>query len=258
MSQTENPSKGFVTVATRTKQFLIGAENLCQSILDHYEDAKVTLFTEQRFIDDPSCQMYFRDFDKVIATPKDTDREKMWGMANSPYDITMYLDADIEIVHEDIATVFDRIEDQDMVWVELRRETAHHFAEWDWGNGELDHLTHCGGVCLYRSDNPLVKEFMTDWYDLYFKSKSGEWRPEETSKVPPSFFRWDQLPLWWLLHYSEKYKPIKWKYFDDNYRWNYYTSFGFNKDGTHNYGVVDPVVIHFSSWMDKYGDKGFL
>ena len=99
---------------------------------------------------------------------------------------------------------------------------------------------------------------MSDWYDLYFKSKSGEWRPKETSKVPPSFFRWDQLPLWWLLHYSEKYKSIKWKYFHDNYRWNYYTSFGFNKDGTHNYGVVDPIVIHFSSWMDKYGDKGFL
>ena len=54
-----------------------------------------------------------------------------------------------------------------------------------------------------------------------------------------------------------------------NYRWNYFTSFGFNTDGTHNCHIVDPkrdywktkpdpVVIHYSSWMDKYGDKGFL
>jgi len=198
-NQQKNPSKGFITVATRQKQFLIGAENLCQSILDHYEDAKVTLFTEQRFIDDPECQHYFTDFDQVIATPSNTDREKMWGMANTPYDITMYMDADIEIAHDDIATVFDRIEDQDMMWVELKKETAHHFAEWDWGNGKIDHLTHCGGVCLYRSDNPLIREFMQDWYDLYLQSKAGEWAPKETDGVPKSFFRWDQLPLWWLL-----------------------------------------------------------
>ena len=43
----------------------------------------------------------------------------------------------------------------------------------------------------------------------------------------------------------------------------------FNKDGTHNCHIVDPkrdywkfnpdpVVVHFSSWMDKFGEKGFL
>ena len=257
-NQQKNLSKGFITVATKRKQFLVGADNLKESILDHYEDAKITLFTEQKFIDDPECQHFFRDYDQVIATPSDTNREKMWGMANSPYDITMYFDADIEIRHDDIATVFDRIEDQDMMWVELKKETAHHFAEWHWGDGPIDHLTHCGGVCLYRSDNPLIKEFMQDWYDYHLKMRRGDFIPKECEYIPGSFLQWDQTTLWYLLWHDPKYKELKWKFFEDNYRWNYYTSFGFNKDGTHNYGVVDPVVIHFSSWMDKYGDKGFL
>ncbi len=83
-NQQKNLSKGFITVATKRKQFLVGADNLKESILDHYEDAKITLFTEQKFIDDPECQHFFRDYDQVIATPSNTNREKMWGMANSP------------------------------------------------------------------------------------------------------------------------------------------------------------------------------
>lgn len=256
--QTENPSKGFVIVATKQKQFLIGAENVCQSILDYYEDAKITLFTEQKWIDDPEFQKYFYDYDNVIATPGDHTREKMWGMANSPYDLTFYLDADVEIAHEDIEHSFDRLDGHDMVFVELQKRTKHHFAEWDWGDGELDHLTHCGGICLYDKRNPLVVDFMNDWYYNYKKQKDGAFNPKEYDDVPNSFKQWDQLTLWYQLWHDPKYKSIKWKYFEDNYRWNYYTSFGFNKDGTHNYGVVDPVIIHYSSWMDKSGSKGFL
>jgi len=274
----ENPTKGFVTVATKREQFLIGADNLCQSILDHYEDAKVTLFTEQRFIDDPNCQHFFRDFDQVIATPRGTNREKMWGMANSPYDLTFYVDADIEIVHSDIKKVFNHLDGYDMVYVNLTKEGAKHFAEWNWGpnlyddgyKGVPDHLTHCGGVALYDTRNPLIKEFMNDWYELFIKQRDGTWDPIEFQSIQKGNFRqWDQLTLWWLIYHSPKYKSLKWNFFEDNYRWNYFTSFGFNIDGTHNCHKVDPnrdywktnpdpVVIHYSSWMDKFGDKGFL
>lgn len=257
MNQSKEPSKGFVVVATKKKQFLIGAENLCQSILDFYEDAKITLFCEQKWIDDPECQVYFTDFDQVIATPGDHIREKMWGMANSPYDLSFYIDADCEVAHEDIEYSFDRLDGHDMVFVELQRKTKHHFAEWDWGDGELDHLTHCGGICLYDKRNPLVVDFMNDWYYNYKNQKIGKFEPEEYKTVPGSYREWDQLTLWYQLWHDPKYKSIKWKFFEDNYRWNYYTSFGFNKDGTHNYGVVDPVIIHYSAWMDK-GDKGFI
>lgn len=252
----ENPSKGFVIVATQKIQFLIGASNLAQSILDHYEDAKITLFTEQKWIDDPKYHSHFQDLDQVIATPGSHIREKMWGMANTPYDLSFYIDADCEVVHTDIEKSFDRLKDQDMVFVELTHETKGHFTDWDWGNGELDHLTHCGGICLYDSRNPLVVDFMSDWYYNFKNQKQGSFEPTEYKHIPHRYRTWDQLTLWYQLWHDPKYKSIKWKYFEDNYRWNYYTSFGFNKDGTHNYGVVDPVILHYSSWMDKDGSKG--
>ena len=274
----KNPSKGFVTVATQTIHFIIGAQNLAESILDYDEEARVTLFTEQHFIDDPEMQKYFTPFEYVHPTPGNHKREKMYGMANSPYDLTFYMDADIQIDHEDITKVFDHLDDgSDMVYVNLTREGARHFAEWNWGpnlydngfKGVPDHLAHCGGVALYDMRNPLVKEFMSDWYTLYLKQESRKWNPPEFDYIKKGNFRqWDQLTLWWLIYHSPKYRSIKWKFFDDNYRWNYFTSFGFNKDGTHNCHLMDPkrdywkttphpVVIHFSSWMDK-GNKGFL
>jgi hypothetical protein len=276
----KNPTKGFLTVATKRKQFLMGADNLKESLLDHYPEAQITLFTEQHFIDDPECQQYFRDFDQVLPTLSNTNREKMWGMANSPYDLTFYMDADVEIVSEDISNVFDHLEDgkYDMAYVNLTKEGAKHFAEWEWGpnlyddgwKGVPDHLSHCGGVALYDTRNPLINEFMLDWYNLYLEQRVGQWRPKEFDNIKVGDFRvWDQLTLWWLIYHSPKYKSLKWKFFDDNYRWNYFTSFGFNKDGSHNCHVVDPnrdywkinptpIVIHYSSAMDKFGDKGFL
>ena len=280
----KNPTKGFLTVATKRKQFLMSADNLKESLLDHYPEAKITLFTEQRFIDDPSCQNYFRDFDQVLPTPSNTNREKMWGMANSPYDLTFYMDADIEIVHKDISNVFDHLEDgkYDMAYVNLTKEGGYgYFAEWDWGpnlyddgwKGAPDHLAHCGGVALYDTRNPLIKEFMLDWYNLFFKQRDGEWNPIEFDNIKVGNFRqWDQLTLWWLIYHSPKYEFLKWKFFDDNYRWNYFTAFGLpNQIGNDGYNchVVDPsrdywktdpdpIVIHYSSWMDKYGEKGFL
>jgi len=275
-----NPSKGFVTVASKKKTFLMGVDNLKESILDYYPEAKITLFTEQRFIDDPDCQLYFRYFDQVLPTPSDTNREKMWGMANSPYDLTFYMDADTEARHEDIKNVFNHLEDgkYDMAYVNLTKAGSGYFAEWEWGpnlyddgwQGAPDHLAHCGGVALYDMRNPLVKEFMQDWYDLFLLQRAGRWSPPEFDNIRTGNFRqWDQLTLWWLIYHSPKYRSLRWKFFEDNYRWNYFTSFGFNKDGTYNYDYVDPnrdygknnpdpVVIHYSSWMDKDGVKGFL
>ena len=40
-------------------------------------------------------------------------------MSQSPYDLTMYIDVDCEIEHEDIKNVFDEINDNDMVFHEL-------------------------------------------------------------------------------------------------------------------------------------------
>ena len=263
----KNLSKGFVFVATKFESFLKAGYFLAETILDYMPDAKITLFTEKLFLEDENLKTLFTPFDKILPTPGSTNREKMWGMANSPYDITMYLDVDMEVVHEDICTVFDQIQNYDMRFVNLTKEGARHFAEWSWGENTLDngytgsnpqHLTHCGGVCLYNNTNPLVKQFMIDWYSVYLKQRAAIELPIEIQEVPKSFWIWDQLTLWWLLWHSPKYKELKWKFFEENYRWNYYSSFGLPWTQPNIYASKHPIIHHYSSGMDKYSEKGIL
>jgi len=250
---TEQPSRGYVIVATVKKSFLLSAFNLMESIKDFYPEAKITLFTEQEWIDTENYN--WDEFDNVFPCAS-YFRSKMYGIANTPYDQTFYIDADCVIEHEDIKHVFDNLDGHDMVYVELTEVAKHHFADWDWGPGPIDHLTHCGGVVLYDKRNPLVLEFMEDWNKIFPKQDNGDWWP--IPEIPKRFNKWDQFTLWYLIHHDPKYKSLKIKYFEDGYRWNYFSSFGFNLDGSYNYGVKDPIVLHYSSWMDKDGNKGFL
>lgn len=247
----QEPTKGYLIVASKKITFLTSAFNLIDSIKYYNPDAKIALFTEKRWFNE---DYPWDDVDHLFECGEHF-REKLYGIANSPFDQTFYIDADCVVEHEDITNVFDRLDGKDMVFVELLGEQKGHFAEHDW-NGGKDWLKHCGGVCLYDTRNPLVKDFMNDWYEIFLKQDSGDWWPDNS--IPKSLNRWDQFTLWWLIHREPKYKDLKITFFEDNYRWNYFSSYGFNTDGTHNYGVVDPVIIHYSSWMDKDGNKGFL
>ena len=44
-------SKGFIIVASKNRNFYLYAINLAESIRDYYEDCKICLVTEERFID---------------------------------------------------------------------------------------------------------------------------------------------------------------------------------------------------------------
>jgi hypothetical protein len=246
------PSKGYLIVASRKRSFLISAFNLIESIRDYHPEAKIALFAEQEWIDNEDFP--FDEVDHLYPCGS-WFREKLYGIANSPFDQTFYIDADCQVAHEDIATVHDRLDGHDMVFVELQKEQKKHFVEFDWDNGK-EWLRHCGGVCLYDTRNPLVKEFINDWYTIFEKQDRGDWWPDKS--IPHTLHRWDQFTLWWLIHKEPKYQSLKIKFFDDNYRWNYFSSFGWKVGGKCNYGVVDPVVIHYSAWMDKDGRKGYL
>src|SRR6056300_724593 len=114
-------NKGFVVVASRKNNFYIYAINLIESIKDFYPEAHVTLVTEERFIDGRE------DIADNIIFCNDHYRAKLWGMANSPYDVTMYVDADMECEHEDIMTVWDNLGDKDMVFHELTEERSKYY-----------------------------------------------------------------------------------------------------------------------------------
>lgn len=243
-------TKGFVVVASTKKFFYLSAINLIESIKDYYPEAHVTLFTEERFLDGQE-----RWADKVELVNEHT-RAKLDGMARTPYDLTFYIDADCEVEHEDIATIFDEIEDYDLLFTGLPEDRHYCYAEVYFPgatkeDGSQGGFELCGGVCLYRSENPLVKEFMKDWYDLTVRQYNGEWWPtkedgtEDLENYPASFKRWDQFSLWWLTNREPKYKDLKVGILKDDARWNFYN--GYRKP--HN---DKPVVIrHYSNTKAK-------
>jgi hypothetical protein len=247
-------NKGFIIVASRKNNFYIYAINLIESIKDFYPEAHITFVTEERFLDGRE------DIADNIILCDDHYRAKLWGMANSPYDITMYIDADMECEHEDIMTVWDNLGDNDMVFHELTEERSRYYSV---RHFEVDYIEKggwfslCGGVCLYRSSNPLVKEFMNEWYELYDKQQRGNWKPECFTRIDEwdkNLKVFDQTTLWYMTEKMEKYKDLKIGFFHDDIRWNYFTQYQYeNLKSIEN----KPVILrHYSGCLEK--DKALV
>jgi len=215
------------------------AINLAESLRDYYEDCNICLVTEERFLDGRE-----EIADQVIHCDEHY-RAKLWGMAKSPYDITMYIDADMECEHEDIRKVWDEMKDHDMVFSALTDERSYIYAERDFDTPEGKEQFHlCGGVCLYDMTKPIVREFMNDWWELTRKQMNDEWWPDGYAD---SLKSWDQFSLWWLTSREEKYKDLKIGIFDDDLRWNYYNAFNWAQ--TRPEGEV--ILRHFSAGLNK-------
>ena len=236
------PSKGYVVVASRKKFFYISALNLIESIREFYPDAKVCLVTEERFLDGRE-----KIADEVVFCDNHK-RAKLWGMAQSPWDITLYIDADTECEHEDIQYVFDELGDYDVMFTGLPEERSYCYAELKFPGGQFE---LCGAVCLYDMRNPLVREFVNDWYDLTVRQYARTWWPknekgfEDTELYPETLKRWDQFSLWWLVNKEPKYKNLKVGIFEDDARWNFFSRYKYK----HN---KKPVVIrHYSAAKAK-------
>lgn len=245
-------TKGYLCVASCDSFFYKSAINLFEAIKDFDPDAKTCLFTEKQFLDGREVgvvdDLFFLpdvDENKKWAV-KNNHRAKMWGMKNTPYDVTFYMDADMECVHEDILTVFDELKDDDIKWTVLDKPRRYCFVEVLFPAGEL---WLCGGVTLYDITNPLVREFMEDWWNLYNAQREDEWWPEDENgnpdlvNYPESLKRWDQFTLWWLTSKEEKFNSLKSGVFDNDARWNYYSKYKDQYDHTNG---TEIVLIHYS------------
>lgn len=237
-------TKGFVIVCSNNRIFYIMALNLLDSIKTFYPEAKVCLVSEKKFLDGGE-----KNFDDVIIC-NDHRRAKIWGMANSPYDLTFYIDADCEVVHEDISTVFDKFDGNDILWTVLPESRSYCYAELYFPGGRF---WYCGGVCLYNTTNPLVKEFINDWYELTKKQYDGIWWPKNDKGeddyflYPATLKRWDQFSLWWLLNKEPKYKELKHGRLDNNEdaRWNWYNGYRYK------HCENPPIIWHMSGSREK-------
>lgn len=235
-------SKGFLVVASNKPNFYKYALNLIDSIRDFYEDAKICLVTEERFLDSRGEELA----DDIIFCD-DHYRAKLWGMAKSPYDITMYIDADMECEHEDICLIWNEMKDYDIVFPKLTEDRSYIYSEWHFDSPEgRKSFSLCGGACLYDMTKPIVREFIWDWWELTRMQMSGEWWPEGYSE---SLRSWDQFSLWWLTEKEEKYKELKVGIFDDDLRWNYYNAFNFADTKPEK----EIILRHYSAGLDKDG-----
>jgi hypothetical protein len=240
----KEPSKGYLIVASRTKKFYKMGINLIRSLKDFYPEAQVCFVTEKLFCDGNES------IADHLFYCGDNHREKLWALSQTPFDITMYIDADCEILHEDIKNAFKMLDGHDLMFTPLTVGRAHYFKKSKWDNGRLE-LN--GGVFVYDIRNPLIKDFMNDWFYYYRQQQLGIWWPDlkdgkpDYDKHPKHLKAWDQFTLWWLINKNSKYKNIKLKLFDDDERWNWYSSYTEieNKSGK------DIIVYHYSSVADK-------
>lgn len=243
-SKKSDSYNGYLVVASNRSTFFSLAINLLESIRDYYPEANLCLVTEERFCDGRESVA-----DHVIYCD-DHYRAKLWGMSQTPFDKTFYMDADMECLSEGIADVFDELEDNDMVFTGLPRDRWYIFKDTEFPGGTFK---LCGGVCLYNSSNPLVTEFMNDWFVYYDRQYYNKWWPTDengkfdTITYPHHLKLWDQFTLWWLTEKEEKYKELKVDIFKEDLRWNYWA-------------ILDPrkhpkpdntVLIHYSSVYDK-------
>jgi len=240
------PSKkteGYLIVASKDSIYYDWACNLLDGIKDFYPEAKICLVTEERFIDNRADQA------DIILFCDGNYRAKLWGMANTPWDVTFYLDADMEIIHEDISKVFSELGESDLVLTTLQDEHYHIFADGNFPGGKF---TLCGAVCLYRKSE-LVDQFMQEWYDLFCVQHVRDWWPlnaygqPDYELYPSRLHVWDQFTLWWLVNKEPKYSALIIGEFEDNLKYN-------------RWGVLsrvdfpvaeDTVLLHLSSSATK-------
>ena len=236
-------TKGYLLVASRDIIYYNWACNLLDGIKDFYPEANICLVTEERFLDHRADQA-----DEILFCD-DHIRAKLWGMANSPWDVTFYMDVDMEVIHEDISKVFDELGESDMVFNVLEKKHWHVFRETEFPGGTFE---LCGGVCLYRK-SALVDQFMQDWYDIYVKQTAGVWWPSndkgefDIELYPHHLAKWDQFTLWWLVNKEPKYKSLLIGEFEENMKWNYWAILD-----RYDFPMPeDTVLIHMSCQATK-------
>ena len=220
----KNKHNGFIIVASYNKRFLDSAIFCAETLKEYYPEAHITLFTQDDWIES-SLNIIF---DNVIGGAPNNKRAKLWALDKTPYDLTVYLDADVEIMHSDIQNIFDQIDDEtDILMTKIRGYNGKISV---FPGGEL--TDHCG-LFMYRS-TPQVLEFMKQWWLLYQKQQSGEWK-WDTSLYPNELRAWDQWSYWWLQNKTEY--AIRRKFFEDDARWNFVN--GYKASETNQ-----PIIIY--------------
>lgn len=226
---------GFLIAASVHEGYVQGANYAAASIKDFYPDANVTMFVtpDLRHLVDDSV------FDYIISEDVPSHvRTKLYALSRTPYtNLTCYVDADMECMHEDVQKIWDEIpEDCDILITKIR---PYNGKEHKWSTGEM---VYHGGFFLYRS-NEHTLNFMERWWQDYKKQRSEPW-PYPVTVVPKSFAQWDQFTFWKLM--NEDKLPVNVQVFNDDARWNFV-------NGYYPHETNNPIIFYHHTLPHRVG-----
>ena len=235
--QTSQPSKGFLLVASISSAYYDAGIRLAVSIKDYYPDARITLFTHAEFVKDKHRYL----FENIHTGIPVHTRAKLYVLDKTPYDLTLYMDCDTEVWHEDIKDIFDLLGDNDIALTEIREYSGKGTAV-----NNTEKMKYHGGLFLYRNSEK-VKKFMRKWWEDYvvqIRVKPWPWA-EYTEKMRP----WDQFTFWRLC--KENKFDLKIATLPDDARWNFVYNYNDNE-------TDKPIVVHHYTIPRENVHAGFI
>jgi len=196
---------GYLIVASQFYEYYEAAHMLIDSLLDYYPEANIALFAHDEWTkDDPRCD----DLYHVQNAPNHV-RAKLAMLTETPFEKTVYIDADTFVYHEDVCKMFDF--ESDLVFTNIR-PYAGKIAKFIGGE-----MTLHGGVFGYKN-TPRVMEFMEDWWQYYNRQRNSLWWPKGIMPRD-KLVAWDQFTLWWLT--NNEYKDLDISIYEDDARYNF-------------------------------------
>lgn len=220
-------SNGYLLVASVNKAYYDAALRCAESLLDFYPEAKITLFTHEEWV----CDYAHELFEYVITDGVPNHiRAKLWALSKSPYDVTLYLDCDTVIQHEDISEVFDFLGENDILFTRNRPYNAKitKLSETE------EMIYHCG---LFLYNTATTKQLMDSWYEWYLEQRTPSWDP---TPYPEKVRPWDTFTMWNLLT-NGKFDVKVGEFPSPDARWNFVN--GYYEDELQG---TDVVVYHYT------------
>jgi hypothetical protein len=199
--------KGFIYGVGQKDAFLKSALLSAESVKDYYPEAHITLCAPKKMVSYKCKQV----FDNIICddTVPDSVRTKLWALSHTPYDITMYLDADTICLSEEIQTAFDLLDQQqkDILFTRIRLYNSNR-------KGIIPHpeFKYHGGVFLY---NRKCIPFMIEWWERWQRGQL-EWEYNDFSS---KLRCWDQFYLFYMITFTQHGLSIG--EFPEDVRWNF-------------------------------------
>lgn len=218
MSNSE--SRGYLIAATLSRSFYDAAVECIIGLKDEVPDAKVAFFTHEEWVQDKHRPL----FDHLFTPCPVHNRTKLWALDKTPFDVTMYIDADCYVITDEITEVFDHMAaagpECDILMSENRPYNAKvvYFqssvqAE-DGEARELDHYRdehielyksnkaekfrwHCGMFVWRKNDK--TQKLWKEWLRYYRKHNESPNR-EGCDPWPRSLAYWDTFAFWRVLH----------------------------------------------------------